>query len=76
MEESYLAGQFKLAYLRGKGRPFVPVLVPVDCVEAIDILVENRAATGVTADNRFMFASRGIHVWMLVKKINMGDVYI
>ena len=58
----------KLAYKHGKGRLFVPVLVPVDCVEAIDILVENRPANGVTVDNRFLFASRGIHAWMFVKK--------
>ena len=37
MEERYLAGEFKLAYLHGKGRQFVPVLVPVDCVQAIEI---------------------------------------
>ena len=63
-----LCTALKLAYLHGKGRQFVPVLVPVDCVEAIDMLVENRPANGVTADNRFLFASRGIHAWMFVKK--------
>ena len=61
MEEIYLAGQFKLAYLHGKWRQFVPVHVPVDCVQAIGIIVEN--STGVAAINTFVFASRGMHVF-------------
>ena len=39
--EHFLINQFLLAYICGKGRKFVPVLVPNDCSQAIDILVEN-----------------------------------
>ena len=80
MEESYLAGQFKLAYLHGKGRQFVPVLVPVlvpvDCVQAIEILVENRTANGVTADNTFVFASRGTCLDVCKKKVVTWVMFI
>ena len=32
--QRYLIGQFKLAYLLGKGKKFVPVLIPTDVIEA------------------------------------------
>ena len=49
----------KLAYLHGKGQTFVPVLVPLDCERAIEILVEKRTENGIMAENSFVFASRG-----------------
>ena len=62
VEERYLAGQYKLAYLHGKGRHFVPVLIPVDCVQAIGILIGHWKDNGIVADNQFVFASRGMCV--------------
>ena len=57
--EGYLKGQYRLAYLHGKGRQLVPVLIPLDCIAAIDLLVDQRVENGVPADNPFVFASRG-----------------
>ena len=33
--EKYLLGQFKLAYLGGKGKEPVPVLMPLDLIDGI-----------------------------------------
>ena len=41
--EQYLVGKFKLAYLHGKGKMFVPVLVPLDLVDAVSLLIKHRA---------------------------------
>lgn len=59
-EEQYLAGQYKLAYLHGKRRHFVPVLVPLDCVYAVELLIAHRSKNGVAKDNQFVFASKGM----------------
>ena len=47
LEEQYLEGQYHLAYLHGKGRHFVPVLVPLDCVPAIELLIAHRGRNGL-----------------------------
>jgi len=57
--EKALVGKFKLAYLHGKGRKFVPCLIPINTIEAVGLLVENRAAFGVHPDNPFVFATKG-----------------
>ena len=56
--EGYLKGQYRLAYLHGKGRQLVPALIPL-ATAAIDLLVDQRVENGVPADNPFVFASRG-----------------
>ena len=56
--EKYLAGQFKLAYINGKGKKFVPVLVPVDIVQAIELLTDARLDHGVCKTNGFLFPTR------------------
>ncbi|XP_062599435.1 uncharacterized protein LOC134260926 [Saccostrea cucullata] len=56
--EKYLLGKFKLAYLKGKGKKFVPVLVPVDLLPAISILTMNRSGFGIREENGFLFATR------------------
>ena len=61
LEEQYLEGQYHLAYLHGKGRHFVPVLIPLDCVPAIEMLIAHRGRNGIGDDNQFVFASRGKH---------------
>ena len=62
VEEQYLAGQYKLTYLHGKGRYFVPVLIPLDCVHAIGILIGHQRDNGIVTDNQFVFANRGMCV--------------
>lgn len=56
--EQYLIGKYKLVYLSGKGRKFVPVLVPLDIVKPIKILTEYRQAHGIKEDNHFAFATK------------------
>jgi chorismate mutase len=56
--EQFLLGQFKLAYLKGKGRKYVPVLVPVDLITPISILNRDRKAFGIKEDNVYLFATR------------------
>ncbi len=71
--EMFLTSQFLLAYIRGKGKKFVPVLVPNDCIEAIDILVNKRLEYGVRNSNIFVFASRASQYncsgWHAVNKV-------
>jgi hypothetical protein len=54
----YLLGKFKLAYLQGKGKRFVPVLIPVDTIHAITILVEERSTFGIAKENKFVFGTK------------------
>ena len=56
--ERYLVGQFKLAYINGKGKRFVPVLIPVDTVEAICLLVEARTCYGISDFNTILFPTK------------------
>ena len=56
--EQFLLGQYRLAYLKGKGRKYVPVLVPVDLIDPIDILIRDRNAFGVKEENVFLFATK------------------
>lgn len=56
--EKFIANHFLLAYVRGKGRVYVPTLVPNDCIKAIDILVDKRGEHGIHEDNLFVFASK------------------
>lgn len=56
--EKYLLGKYKLAYLKGKGRKYVPVLVPLDLVDSINILKKNRSKAKVSSKNMFIFATK------------------
>nr|XP_022287160.1 uncharacterized protein LOC111099929 isoform X5 [Crassostrea virginica] len=56
--EKFLVGQFKLAYLKGKGKKFVPVLVPKDLVPGIRLLIENRTLYGIPVNNPFLFGTK------------------
>ena len=56
--EKYLTGRFKLAYIHGKGKKFVPVLIPDDMVKAVNILVEDRQLYGIQSDNHFLFPTK------------------
>lgn len=56
--EKFLVGQFKLAYMAGKGRNYVPILIPVDLIEAIKLLNLNRKAFGIVKSNIFLFATK------------------
>ncbi|XP_046559508.1 uncharacterized protein LOC124268559 [Haliotis rubra] len=53
--EKYL----RLAYLHGKGRKFVPVLIPEAVTEAVQILLNRRGENGVSDSNIFLFATKG-----------------
>lgn len=56
--EKFLVGQFKLVYLKGKGKKFVPVLVPKDLVPGIRLLIQYRTLYGISAENPFLFATK------------------
>ena len=54
--ERALLGKYKLAYQRGKGnRHLVPLLIPVDCIEAIRKLISLRDDVGVSRQNPYLF---------------------
>ena len=57
--EKHLVGKFKLAYLHGKGRKFVPVLIPNAIEEAINLIVEHREMSDILCGNSFVFATKG-----------------
>lgn len=48
--EQYLLGRFKLAYLKGKGKKYVPVLIPNDLMTAIQVLKQDRSKFGIRED--------------------------
>jgi len=56
--QQYLVGQYKLAYLRGKGRKYVPVLVLLDLITATHILNSDRHVLGINKENSFLFAKK------------------
>lgn len=56
--EQYLLGHFKLAYLKGKGKKYVPVLIPNDLMSAIQVLKQDRSKFGIREDNPFLFATK------------------
>ncbi|ELT89778.1 hypothetical protein CAPTEDRAFT_203826 [Capitella teleta] len=56
--EKFLSGRFCLAYLTGKGKKFVPVLIPTNLLEPIRELVAARASHGIPPSNMFAFATR------------------
>jgi hypothetical protein len=56
--EKLLVGQFKLVYLKGKGKKFVPVLIPIDLVPGLQLLVKMRSKFGISDKNMFLFATK------------------
>ena len=56
--EQYLIGQYRLAYIHGKGRKFVPILIPIDVIAAGHLLLKHREAHGVTPENIFLFPTK------------------
>ncbi|XP_065932679.1 uncharacterized protein [Magallana gigas] len=56
--EKYLIGQYKLAYMAGKGRKCVPVLIPNDLVGPIELLISHRQKFGIAETNNFLFATK------------------
>lgn len=71
--EKYLYGRYKLVYLHGKGKKYVPVLVPIDLMRPIEILLENREGFGITEDNMFLFGTKSSNAhcsgWHAVNQI-------
>ncbi|XP_053376994.1 uncharacterized protein LOC123549558 [Mercenaria mercenaria] len=55
--EKFLVGQYKLCYILGKGKKFVPVLIPNDIVPGIRLLVKDRANYNIPESNNFVFAT-------------------
>jgi len=53
-----LVGQYKLATMAGKGKKYIPVLIQIDLLEAINILLANRANANISPENPFLFASK------------------
>ncbi|KAJ8322434.1 hypothetical protein KUTeg_000008 [Tegillarca granosa] len=58
MLKKFLIESFKLAYMAGKGRKSVPILIPVDVIEGIKLLISNREAFGIDASNHVLFATK------------------
>ena len=58
--EKYLINQYKLCYISGKCRNFVPVLVPRDIIPAMNILIEYREEYGIMNDNKYVFATKTV----------------
>ena len=56
--EKVLLGKFVLAYMAGKGKRFVPVLILKDIKAAINTLTQNRDAYGIRKENIFLFAPK------------------
>jgi hypothetical protein len=56
--EQFLLGKFRLAYLKGKGKKYVPVLIPTDLLEAIQVINRDRSKFGIREDNPFLFATK------------------
>lgn len=56
--EKFLMGKFHLAYLTGKGRKFVPILMPNDVIQHVRDLLACREEQGIPSSNPFLFASR------------------
>ncbi|XP_013407624.1 uncharacterized protein LOC106171722 [Lingula anatina] len=56
--EQFLFGKYLPAYLNGKGKKFVPVLVPKDVVKAVNHLVKHRKEFGVPEENPYLFATK------------------
>lgn len=54
--EQYLIGLYKLAYLKGKGKAFVPILIPSDLVPYMAMLFAKRHLF-VKDDNQFFFGT-------------------
>jgi len=56
--EKVLLGKYRLAYQRGKGsRKMVPILIPVDTVDALKLLVTVRPQCSVESENPYLFAT-------------------
>lgn len=55
--EQYLSGKFMWAYLHGKGKKYVPILIPNDLLSAIQVIRSDRHKFGVREDNPFLFAT-------------------
>ena len=56
--ERFLANQFLLAYLPGKGKQFVPILIPKDICPAIELLMTHRTEYGICTNNPFVFPTK------------------
>ena len=56
--QKYLVGKYKLAYIAGKGRRHVPVLIPLDLIEPVKLLNSNRKSFGIPECNTFLFATK------------------
>lgn len=56
--EKFLVGQYKLAYMAGKGKKYVPILIPLDLIEAVNILLLNRVNFNISPNNPFLFATK------------------
>lgn len=53
-----LTRKYSLAYVMGKGSKLVPILIPNDCLSAVNILVDplHRKEAGINPCNSFVFA--------------------
>lgn len=56
--DKYLLGQFKLAYIAGKGRNYVPIRILVDLIEGTQLLLANRKLFDISENNNILFATK------------------
>jgi integrase len=55
--DQLLIDRTKLAYIKGKGKSLVSILIPHDCISATDRLVSVRMEVGINQENKFLFAA-------------------
>jgi integrase len=55
--EKQMLDELKLAYMEGKSRQLVAILIPIDCLPGIRKLVKLRSAMGVNNENTYLFAA-------------------
>lgn len=56
--EKFLVGQYKLVFMAGKGKKYVPILVPLDLIDAVNILLASRVNFNIPEGNPFLFATK------------------
>ena len=74
--EKHFVGNYMLAYMRGKGPKYVPLLIPRDLIPALNIISKHRTDFGITKTNIFLFASKNSEShssgWHAVHEVSSG----
>lgn len=73
-EEKKLISRYKLVYQTQKAKGLVPVLLPEDCISALNKLVQCRESVGISKENTYLFpftqgSSEPVSGWHELKKV-------